>query len=175
MAHASRFDVAVVGGGPVGCLTALGFARRGARVALLEANPRAHHRLAGEWLHPPAAEALAEVGVGLPPTAPADSGQGFVVFPDDGQAPILLPYPDDACRGFAVEHHELVDHLRGATVDHALVTYMPEHRVTEVASGRLSAKRKKGGVRDVRADLIVGSDGRASVVRKALGLSLIHI
>ena len=33
-------DVAVIGGGPVGCVTALAFARKGARVLLLEGNPR---------------------------------------------------------------------------------------------------------------------------------------
>ncbi len=49
-----RYDVGVIGGGPVGCVAALEFARRGASVLLLEANPRASQRLAGEWLHPPA-------------------------------------------------------------------------------------------------------------------------
>jgi flavin-dependent dehydrogenase len=51
-----NYDVAVIGAGPVGCVAALAFARRGRRVLLLEANPLASHRLAGEWLHPPAVE-----------------------------------------------------------------------------------------------------------------------
>ena len=44
-------DVAVVGGGPVGCATALAFAESGARVCLIDANAPSG-RLAGEWLHP---------------------------------------------------------------------------------------------------------------------------
>jgi len=174
MSIGQRFDVAVVGGGPVGCITALGYARRGARVALIEANPNAHKRLAGEWLHPPAAEALAEIGVGLPPTAPPDSGQGFVVFPDDGEGTIVLPYPADGVRGFAVEHHELVEHLRDATVGHGGVTYMPGHRVTQVQRGKLEVKRRTGMSRSLNTDLIVGADGRASIVRKTLGLPMDH-
>lgn len=170
----SRFDVAVVGAGPVGSATALGYARRGARVALIEANPKAHRRLAGEWLHPPAAKVLGDLGVGLPPTAPADSGQGFAVFPDDGGEPIVLPYAKDECRGFAVEHHELVDHVRGAAVGHAGVTYMPGYRVTDVRAGRLVAKPKTGRTRTLDTDLIVGADGRASIVRKSLGLPTDH-
>ena len=35
------YDVAVIGAGPVGCATALAFAKNGAHVLLLEANPKA--------------------------------------------------------------------------------------------------------------------------------------
>ena len=31
--------VAIIGGGPVGCVTALAFAHKGARVLMLEGNP----------------------------------------------------------------------------------------------------------------------------------------
>ena len=38
-ATADSYDVAIIGAGPVGSLCALAHARKGARVALLEANP----------------------------------------------------------------------------------------------------------------------------------------
>ena len=40
MSIRDRYDVAIIGAGPVGCVSALAFAERGADVLLLEANPR---------------------------------------------------------------------------------------------------------------------------------------
>ena len=37
-----RYDVTIVGAGPVGSLCALAHARKGAQVVMLEANPRAY-------------------------------------------------------------------------------------------------------------------------------------
>src|SRR5882672_7997081 len=99
------YDVAVVGGGPVGCASALAFAQRGARVLVLEANPRAAERLAGEWLHPGAADALAELGVDLREQNP--NGKGFVVVTDDGGGPIVLPYAAGRV-GVSLHHHRIV-------------------------------------------------------------------
>ena len=71
------YDVAIVGAGPVGSLCALAHARKGARVALLEANPRASERLAGEWLHPPAIRILREVGIDVDTLPGKHAGQGI--------------------------------------------------------------------------------------------------
>jgi squalene monooxygenase len=80
-------DVAVVGAGPVGCVAAIALARHGMRVVLLEAGP-AGRRFAGEWLHPAAVDVLRELAIPLPPNAQLDSARGFIVFPEDGSAPI---------------------------------------------------------------------------------------
>ncbi|MDE0657678.1 MAG: FAD-dependent oxidoreductase, partial [Acidimicrobiaceae bacterium] len=53
-----RYDVAIVGAGPVGSLCALAHARNGYSVVVLEANPNTSKRLAGEWLHPPSVRIL---------------------------------------------------------------------------------------------------------------------
>src|SRR5688572_937896 len=119
------YDVAVIGAGPVGCATALAFARRGAHVLLLEANPKAAGRLAGEWLHPPAVEALAELGVSLEPERPYTTGRGFVVFPDDGSRPIVLPYENNWF-GHSLHHERLVETLRSHLVEHPAIEYV-EH------------------------------------------------
>ena len=52
------YDVCIIGGGPVGSATAIAFARRGARVLVLEKDPRASRRFAGEWIHPAGVDVL---------------------------------------------------------------------------------------------------------------------
>ena len=70
-------DVAVVGGGPVGCATALAFAESGARVCLIDANAPSG-RLAGEWLHPTGVGVLTDLGVDLTAAGvPHSPGRGF--------------------------------------------------------------------------------------------------
>src|SRR5690349_8429329 len=99
-------DVAVIGAGPVGCVTALAFARKGARVLLLDARAPGPRRLAGEWVHPLGVRALKSLGI-VPDDFSASAGRGFAIFPGPVAAPLLLPYPEDR-PGLACEHHVLV-------------------------------------------------------------------
>ena len=122
-ASGGAYDVAIVGAGPVGSLCALAHARKGARVALLEANPRASGRLAGEWLHPPAVKILRDIGIDVDALPHSMVGKGFVVFPEDGSEPILLPYPDGS-RGLACDHALLVSSLRETIEDEADVDFI---------------------------------------------------
>lgn len=163
----SSVDVVVVGAGPVGCVAALAHARRGKRVALFEANPGTR-RLAGEWLHPAAVELLNEWNIPLPAGASRDAARGFVVYPDDGSAPIPLPYPD-AGRGLTCEHHVLVQWLRNIAAHApgiALRTGVQVSRIDE----QTVFYRDGGTERTIAAPLIVGADGRGSLVRRSLGL-----
>ena len=168
-AASRQYDVAIVGAGPVGSLCALAHAREGARVVLLEANPKASGRLAGEWLHPPAVQILRDIGIdldSLPRTAP---GKGFVVFPEDGSEPIELPYAGGS-PGLACDHALLVSKLREAIDGETDVDFIPHARVNAVDDGRV-AYSLNGKEQSLAAARIVGADGRASVVRKSLGLS----
>ena len=163
-----RYDVAIVGAGPVGSLCALAHARKGARVALLEANPKGAGRLAGEWLHSPAVRILREVGIdvdALPRSAP---GKGFVVLPEDGSEPILLPYPDGS-RGLTCDHAQLVSSLREAIEAETDIDFIVHARVNAIDGDRV-AFSVNGDGGSVTADRIVGADGRASIVRRSLGL-----
>ena len=165
----SRYDVAIVGAGPVGSLCAIAHARNGYRVALFEANPSASGRLAGEWLHPPAARILRDFGISVHAEAQGDSGKGFVVFPDDGHEPIVLPYPDGS-RGLVYEHASLVSRLRETADAEPGVDLRLHARVHTVEDERLTYSQN-GTDHTVVAERIVGADGRSSVVRRSLGLA----
>ena len=165
---ARSYDIAVVGAGPVGSLCALAHARRGASVALLEANPNASRRLAGEWLHPPALRILRDFGIGIDTQPQTTEGKGFAVFPEDRSEPIVLPYPDGS-QGLVCEHEALVSRLREAVEDEPGVDFMLDARVRAVEDESVTFTRD-GATESLKAALIVGADGRASIVRRSLGL-----
>lgn len=162
-------DVAVIGAGPVGCVTAIAFARKGASVLLLEAHPQGTKRLAGEWLHPPGVEVLKRLGVGFNPEALGyPNGKGFVVFPDDGTQPIQLNYPEGAL-GLSCEHGQIVSTLREAAASHAGVHFIPGAKVTHIEGQCVSFENgKHEETKTILAERIVGADGRSSIARRQL-------
>ena len=169
-AASPHYDVIIVGAGPVGSYCALAHARGGARVALLEANPRAATRLAGEWLHPLAVRMLHDAGIRLDPPLRSTEGQGFVVFPEDGSEPIVLPYPGGG-RGIACDHEVLVARLHEAVRNEPGIDFLVNARVREVEDDGVVFTRGGAGER-LAADRIVGADGRSSAVRRSLGLPM---
>ncbi|HTJ80598.1 MAG TPA: FAD-dependent oxidoreductase, partial [Polyangiaceae bacterium] len=164
------YDVAVIGAGPVGCVTALAYAKKGAEVLLLEANPKAAGRLAGEWLHPPAVRILESFGVDLAPSDPYAAGRGFVVYPDDGSKPIVLPYASGSF-GHSLHHEKLVLALRERCMQSPGIELVEPARATRIVGQNLTYQVKGTHNVTVFADQIVGASGRASVAHQALGTS----
>ena len=161
-----RYDVAIIGAGPAGSLCALDHARKGARVALFEANPNGYSRLKGEWLHPPASRMLQKVEVSFDThTRPT---KGFVVYPEDGSEPIPLTY-SGASRGLTCPHETLVLRLREAAIKEPNVDFIQE-RARPAHDGNVTYTRN-GVEESVNADRIVGADGRGSVVLRLLGMT----
>ncbi|MCA9522952.1 MAG: FAD-dependent monooxygenase [Myxococcales bacterium] len=160
----------VIGGGPVGCVTAIAHANQGADVLVLEARSDAPTRLAGEWLHPPGANVLRDLGIEFPEsTLHRPKGRGFVCFPDDGSHPIVLDYPQ-AQEGFSAEHAEIVTTLQEVVRAHPRIVFVPSARVAEVGKNELTVEVKGAPGNDrVLTERIVGADGRSSLTRKTLG------
>lgn len=161
-------DVAIVGAGPTGATAALAFARRGAKVALIDGHPEAARRFAGEWIHPPGVRTLRSLGVDIGALA-SRQGHGFAVFGADGEDPVCLPY--DRGLSLARVHEELVTHLRDAACGLSLVRYLPGHVFTGLEGNTLHLWDRGHGRRlSLSAERIIGADGRASKVREALGV-----
>ncbi|MEM1417855.1 MAG: FAD-dependent oxidoreductase, partial [Myxococcota bacterium] len=166
----STYDVVVVGAGPAGTATAVGYARRGATVLLVEANPKAAGRFAGEWIHPSGARILRDLDL-TPHAQTAEHAPcwGFAVFPDDGTEPVRLDYDTpDGVIGFSCEHGDLVRHLRRRAAELPGLDYLPLARVTGLEGEDVRIQRKGQDELRVRAGIVVGADGRSSVVRKHL-------
>jgi 2-polyprenyl-6-methoxyphenol hydroxylase-like FAD-dependent oxidoreductase len=165
--HSEQTDVVVIGAGPTGAAAATAFARRGARVALVEGHPEAARRFAGEWIHPPGVRTLMSLGVDVRALA-AREGRGFAIFGDDGEDPVCLPY--DGGVSIARVHDELVAHLREHACGHALVQYLPHHTFAELEGNTVHLwDRKRARRVSLRADRVIGADGRGSKVRSAVG------
>jgi 2-polyprenyl-6-methoxyphenol hydroxylase-like FAD-dependent oxidoreductase len=101
----------------------------------------------------------------------ATPGKGFVVFTDDGSAPIILPYPD-GMSGVSLEHESLVTLLRDRASAQPSIDLRLGARVREVVDGSVCVENADGpgGVETISVDRVVGADGRSSVVRRALAL-----
>jgi squalene monooxygenase len=164
----SSYDVVVVGAGPVGSVAAVSAARSGGNVLLLEANPDAARRFAGEWIHPTGVAVLDRLRIGRLEGADARTGYGFVVFPDEGSDPIELAYPAGHV-ALASEHSRIVESIRERVAALPEVHYREHARVTAIEGNKVTFRTREGE-RTVRAGRVIGCDGRSSVARKVLGL-----
>ncbi|WP_405576376.1 FAD-dependent oxidoreductase [Streptomyces sp. NBC_01092] len=153
-------DAVVVGAGPAGCAAALGLARGGARVLVLEPHPDRSTRFAGEWLHPTGAAVLARLGVAV---RPPDfiRNRGFVLHPGGGEPPIQLPYTWGEAA--AAPHHAFVRPLQDALAAQTGVRFATGRRFRGLTAGGCLTDEGP-----VTAGLVVGADGRSSAVRRAV-------
>ena len=173
-------DVLVAGGGPAGCATAAALAQLGLRVTIVDAGQDRARQLAGELLHPVGVEDLRALGLGEVLDAPGvQSVVGFAVV-DARSSPArhaLLPYAEGH-RGVAAEHAQLTTPLLEVVGRRENVTVLPKTRLAQVlrndAQGVEVILTRERESTNVTARLLVVADGRASPVRKMLGLESEH-
>ncbi|MCB9592759.1 MAG: hypothetical protein H6719_08500 [Sandaracinaceae bacterium] len=157
----ARYDVTVVGASIAGCTTALACQAKGARVLLLEADPHgAAEHTVGEWLHPPAMDALERLGVDLVPPVGYPTGKGFVVYVEDGSAPIALPYRAGRF-GFSAPRGLLVETLRAHCAARDGIDLVMPARATRATPGTI-AWEERGRARSASTDAVVHAAGAST-------------
>jgi geranylgeranyl reductase family protein len=180
----TRADVVVVGAGPAGAATAVLLAERGHAVTLLDKAAFPRPKICGEYLSPEAARVLDRLGVlKAVDAAGAQPLHGMRIIAPDGTV-LDGAYPTGGrWRGYrdhalAVPREAfdrvLVERARALPVD-----VRERHRVTGLLREGdrvvgVQAEDEDGARVDVGARLVVGADGRASVVARALGLVRPH-
>ncbi|MFV2101686.1 geranylgeranyl reductase family protein [Micromonospora sp. LOL_024] len=153
-----EFDVVVVGAGPAGVGAALAARRAGAGVLLLDRADFPRDKACGDGIAVGALDVLAELGVtdavaGYPPVPTLR-----LVAPDGGAVTRRLPRP-----AFTVPREVFDARLVAAAVDAGAVLARRAVRRVEVRGDRVVLDG------EIAAGVVVGADGAASVVRRALG------
>jgi 3-(3-hydroxy-phenyl)propionate hydroxylase len=173
-----RHEVIVAGGGPVGLAAAIGLARRGVQVVVLEDDDSACQGSRAICFSRHSLEVLDRLGAGAALTAralPWFSGRSY--YRDVEVLRFEMPHAagDPHPPMVNISQSEAEQVLIDTALDTPGLTMAWQHRVTEVLpdEGGVSLQvRTPQGRRDLRADWLVAADGARSVVRDWLGLQL---
>ena len=174
-----QFAVLVVGGGPVGVVTALACAQRGFRVTLLEAEDKVDASPRAATTHPSTLEIIAGLGLFQRFVAEGLVARHFQ-FWDRVTRTLICEFDHDVLRDetpypFVVqtEQHKLanlgIEELRGRT-DCAVHFSMRVTNLEQDADGVQVFAQGPDGPRKFGAHWVVGADGGRSTVRKLLGI-----
>lgn len=182
---AARYDVVIIGAGMAGCAVAQALAQadRGRRrsILVIDRHRDVSPRFAGEFIHPRGAQILEDLGFYGPlKAAGAVDVDGFTVRERADGRLVELPYgeiPGQRPQGIAVHHKALVRTMRQVIRQRPQVELLEGWVIKELLRG--ADERVVGAVltgpddeeATVRADLVVGADGKASQVRRLAGLS----
>ncbi|MFJ8546475.1 FAD-dependent monooxygenase [Streptomyces sp. NPDC093586] len=173
-----RADVCVVGAGPAGLALTLMLLRSGVDVALVERSTGLRRDFHGEILQPGGQRVLDELGVlDAARARGARELDGFQVLQDERLLLDIdyrrLPPPYDCLLALPQRHllEELLDACRALPG----LTLLEGHRAKALVhkDGRVTgvvAQRHGGTAVTVRAQVVVGADGRYSQVRTAAGI-----
>jgi menaquinone-9 beta-reductase len=172
-------DVAIIGGGPAGAITATLLAQARLRVTLLERSPTWRWRACGVFTSPAATAALRRVGLGRPdlervlrpiPAMRVETRQGVSFRLTYGGSGSL----DDSAVGMdrATLDGLLLDRARDAGVDVRLGAHVERVELGAVQGDppALQAVVLAGTAEPVVARIVVGADGLRSVVARAAGV-----
>jgi 2-polyprenyl-6-methoxyphenol hydroxylase-like FAD-dependent oxidoreductase len=172
----------IAGGGPAGMMLGLLLARAGIPVLVLEKHADFLRDFRGDTIHPSTLELMHELGIleaflrrphQEVRTLGGQIGDDFVQVADFGHLPthcrfiVLMPQWD------------FLDFIAEQAKQYPAFQLRMESEVTDlvVESGRVAGVRAAvpDGTLEVRADLVVGADGRHSTVRERAGLEVLDL
>lgn len=171
-------NAAIVGAGPAGAAFAYLCAERGIDVTLIEREPDFDRTFRGEGLMPSGVHALNEMGLSeLLDDLPTRSLQGWDVA-IDGREILSIPEPaDNAVR--IIPQAQFLEAIVERCLAHKNFRFVPgtiardlieeDHRI------RGLVLKSENAIEELRADLVVGCDGRASAIRKHASLDLTRL
>lgn len=169
-------DVAIVGGGPVGLYLALALLAEGIRPCVLERSvPPYHQSSRSIGIHAASIELLDEIGVTEALLGRAVRVRRGLAFGERGR---VGDVPFDGCRGphgfvATLEQWETEQILRDALVARAPEAFEPGSEVIAVRndarSATLAVRGRDGLVVERSFGVVVGAEGKRSIVREAMG------
>lgn len=176
-----RIDVVVVGGGIAGSALGAVLARAGLAVHVLERATAYRDRVRGEWLSPWGVVEAQRLGLYETLVAagghhvPRFAGPDEVLAPGEADAEALdlgVLFPGVA--GPLCLAHPIACTALAEAATAAGATVLPGVSSVQITAGRAPEVRYRvgDGERTVRCRLVVGADGRRSVVRRQAGIPL---
>jgi 2-polyprenyl-6-methoxyphenol hydroxylase-like FAD-dependent oxidoreductase len=171
-------DVIIVGGGPTGFITALGLARAGVRLTVIESEPQIVDSPRAAVYHWSVVEGLEKLGIReeVEKTGFPKQDYTYLVHRTGERIDFSLevlngrtPYPYNLHLG----QHRLAQIALRRLSDSAHVSVHFNTRLTGLtqdADGVTLQVMTPNGAEEMRAKWVVGADGAASTVRRQLGL-----
>ncbi|MEM9978517.1 MAG: FAD-dependent monooxygenase [Cyanobacteria bacterium P01_D01_bin.2] len=169
--------VIIVGAGPAGASLALLLVRCGIRVTLLEQETSFERVFRGEGLMPAGMDALAQMGLGaLLHSIPHRRLESWNIHLG-GEEVFVVPEPDLGDRSLSiVSQPALLQGIVAEAASYEGFEFKSGCQVQDLlwANDRVIGTQVKteNGTSEIRADLVVGCDGRGSLVRRRAGLAI---
>ena len=169
----------IAGGGPAGIMLGFLLARAGVDVVVLEKHADFLRDFRGDTIHPSTLEVLHELGIldeflKLPhqpvPRLNAQFGDMRITIADFTHLPVRCKFiamiPQWDFLDFLADHAALYPGFRLMMKTEATDLIEEQGRVVGVRA------KSEAGPLDIRADLVVGADGRNSIIREKAGLPI---